>query len=143
MIDISQLAQKTGLPASKLRYYDEIGLIQSVGRNGLKRVFDADAELRLSLIALGQNAGFSLDEIRAMFGPGHTGTTSVKINRDKLRDKALEIDRKIERLTAMRDGLAHAADCPHEDHFQCPTFQRLMKVASAPRHQTQRAGRQL
>ena len=139
MIDIAQLPKKTGLPASKLRYYDEMGLIQSVGRKGLKRLFDADAEMRLSLIALGQNAGFSLDEIKDMFG----ARESVKIDRGKLQDKAEQLDRKIEKLKAMRDGLRHAAECPHEDHFQCPTFQRLMKVASAPRHQTQRSGRQL
>lgn len=139
MIDIAQLSKKTGLPASKLRYYDEMGLIQSVGRKGLKRLFDADAEMRLSLIALGQNAGFSLDEIKDMFG----ARESVKIDRGKLQDKAEQLDRKIEKLKAMRDGLRHAAECPHEDHFQCPTFQRLMKVASAPRHQTQRSGRQL
>ncbi|AVX04664.1 HTH-type transcriptional activator SoxR like protein [Maritalea myrionectae] len=139
MIDIAQLSKKTGLPASKLRYYDEMGLIQSVGRKGLKRLFDADAEMRLSLIALGQNAGFSLDEIKDMFG----ARESVKIDRGKLQDKAEQLDRKIEKLKAMRDGLRHAAECPHEDHFQCPTFQRLMKVASAPRHKTQRSGRQL
>ncbi len=133
MIDIAHLSKKTGLPASKLRYYDEIGLIQSVGRSGLKRVFDADTEMRLSLIALGQNAGFSLDEIKSMFGSGPRGAPMMQIDRDKLRDKANEIDRKIERLVAMRDGLLHAADCPHDDHFQCPTFQRLMKVASLSR----------
>lgn len=132
MIDIAQLAKKTGHSASKLRYYDEMGLIQSVGRKGLKRLFDADAEMRLSLIALGQNAGFSLDEIKSMFGTDH----HVQINRDKLSEKADHLDRKIERLKAMRDGLRHAAACPHEDHFQCQTFQRLMKVASAPRHRT-------
>ncbi|WP_424981240.1 helix-turn-helix domain-containing protein [Maritalea sp. S77] len=139
MIDIAQLSKKTGLSASKLRYYDEMGLIQSVGRKGLKRLFDADAEMRLSLIALGQNAGFSLDEIKGMFGAGE----NVRIDREKLHNKADQLDRKIEKLKAMRDGLRHAAECPHEDHFQCPTFQRLMKVASAPRHQTQRSGRQL
>ncbi|MCF4098332.1 helix-turn-helix domain-containing protein [Maritalea mediterranea] len=133
MIDIAQLSKKTGLPASKLRYYDEVGLIQSVGRKGLKRLFDADAEIRLSLIALGQNAGFSLDEIKAMFGAGNVAAPQVQIDRDKLRDKANEIDRKIERLVAMRDGLLHAADCPHPDHLHCPTFQRLMKVASYDR----------
>ena len=83
MIDIAQLSKKTGLPASKLRYYDEMGLIQSVGRKGLKRLFDADAEMRLSLIALGQNAGFSLDEIKDMFG----ARERVKIKRSNWIEK--------------------------------------------------------
>ena len=68
MLDISELSRKSGIPASKLRYYEEVGLIRSVGRNGLRRVFETSVLTRLSLIALGQVAGFSLAEMRDMLG---------------------------------------------------------------------------
>ena len=65
-IDIGKVSRRTGLPASTLRYYEEKGLIRSIGRNGLKRVFDESVIQRLTLIALGRGAGFALDEIAAM-----------------------------------------------------------------------------
>ena len=68
-LDIAELARLTGLPASTLRYYEEKGLIVSIGRRGLKRLFDPSVVDRLSLIALGRAAGFSLDEIGGMFAP--------------------------------------------------------------------------
>jgi DNA-binding transcriptional MerR regulator len=66
-MDIVEVAKRSGLPASALRYYEEKGLIASTGRQGLRRTF-ADSVLdQLSLIALGQAAGFSLGEIKGMF----------------------------------------------------------------------------
>lgn len=69
ILDIGEVAARSGVPASTLRYYEEIGLIGSLGRRGLRRQFDADVLLRLSLIGLGKAAGFSLVEIAGMFGP--------------------------------------------------------------------------
>ena len=65
-MDIGKVSRWSGLPASTLRYYEEKGLIRSIGRNGLKRVFSESVIQRLALIALGREAGFSLDEIAAM-----------------------------------------------------------------------------
>ena len=67
-LDITAVAKRSGVPASALRYYEEKGLIVSVGRRGLRRLFDAAVLERLALIALGQ-AGLSLDEIARMFTP--------------------------------------------------------------------------
>lgn len=66
-MDIGEVSKATGLPASTLRFYDEKGLIRSVARRGLRRVFEPEVLLRLALISLGQKAGFSLDEIGRMF----------------------------------------------------------------------------
>ncbi|MEK1907489.1 MAG: MerR family transcriptional regulator, partial [Pseudomonas sp.] len=65
-MDIGKVARWSGLPASTLRYYEEKGLIRSIGRNGLKRVFNESVIERLSLIALGRAAGFALDDIAGM-----------------------------------------------------------------------------
>ncbi len=45
-------------------------------------------------------------------------------------DKARELDKTIRKLTAMRDGLKHAAVCPAPSHMECPTFRRLLGIAS-------------
>jgi DNA-binding transcriptional MerR regulator len=68
-VDITEVAQRSGLTASTLRFYEEKGLIASIGRRGLHRVFDPKVLERLALIALGRSAGFSLDEIALMFAP--------------------------------------------------------------------------
>ena len=57
----------SGLHAALL-LYEEKRLIASIGRSGLRRVFDPGVLERLALIALGRNAGFSLDEIAACSG---------------------------------------------------------------------------
>jgi DNA-binding transcriptional MerR regulator len=128
-LDIAEVAARAGIPASALRFYEEKGLIASVGRRGLRRLFTADVLERLALIALGRLAGFSLEEIAAMFSPDGR----LRIRREKLTDKADDLDRTIRRLTAMRDGLRHAAVCKAPNHLECPTFRRLVRTAGRRR----------
>lgn len=127
-MDIAEVAKASGLPASTLRFYEEKGLIQSTGRSGLRRLFSAKVLERLALISLGRSAGFSLDEIARMFTP-----KGPKIDRKLLSAKAEELDRKIKKLTAMRDGLRHAAACKAPSYFECPTFLRLLRIAGQNR----------
>lgn len=121
-LDISEVATRAGLPASTLRYYEERGLIASVGRRGLHRTFDQGVLERLALISLGKAAGFSLDEIGSMFA----ADGGPRIEREMLLDKADELDRTIRRLTALREGLRHAAACPAPSHLECPSFRRIL-----------------
>lgn len=125
-LDIAEVARRTGVPASTLRYYEEKGLIASTGRRGLRRLFDPEVEERLALIALGRAAGFSLDEIAGMFG----ADGEPRIDRGRLAAKADDLDRTIKRLAAMRDGLRHAAACPAPRHMACPSFRRLLRAAA-------------
>ena len=126
-MDIAEVAKRSGVPASTLRFYEEKGLIASVGRQGSRRRFAPGVLDQLALIALGQAAGFSLDEIGSMFSPD--GQPSI--DRRMLSAKADEIDAMIERMRAMSNGLRHAAVCPAPSHAECPTFQRLLRAASA------------
>lgn len=125
MLDIAQVAKRSGLPASTLRFYEEKGLIASVGRRGLRRVFEASVLERLALIGLGRMAGFSLEQIGGMFG----ADGRPRIEREALAAKADELDATIQRLTAMREGLRHAADCPAPSHMECPHFRRILRLA--------------
>jgi DNA-binding transcriptional MerR regulator len=126
-MDIAEVARRSGLPASTLRFYEEKGLIASVGRDGLRRRFAPGVLDQLALVALGRASGFSLDEIASMFRPDGR----VSINRKTLAAKADDIDHTIKRLAAMSRGLRHAAECPARTHFECPTFQRLLRVAAS------------
>jgi len=126
-MDIVEVARRSGLPASALRYYEEKGLIASTGREGLRRAFAPGVLDQLSFIALGRAAGFSLDEIKAMF----SADGRVNVDRAALGSKADEIDRTIRRLQALSNGLRHAAVCQAANHSECPTFKRLLRAAGA------------
>lgn len=125
-LDIGDVARQSGVPASALRYYEEKGLIASTGRRGLRRQYAPDVLDRLALVALGRAAGFSLDEIAGMLARDG----QVHIDRHKLAAKADDLDRTIRQLTAMRDGLRHAAACPASSHMACPTFRRILRAAA-------------
>lgn len=126
-MDIAEVAKRSGIPASTLRFYEKKGLIVSVGRQGLRRRFAPTVLDQLALIALGQAAGLSLDDIRAMFAPDG----SPAIDRAMLAAKADEIDRLIRRLRVMSRGLRHAAACPAPSHAECPSFQKLLAAAAS------------
>jgi DNA-binding transcriptional MerR regulator len=119
-----------------LRYYEEIGLIRSLGRHGLRRQFDADVLLKLSLVELGKTAGFSLAEIAGMFG--RDGRPDIP--RDQLHAKADDLQRQMLDLRMLRDALRHVANCPAPSHLECPTFRKLLKAATGKRVTRPRSG---
>ena len=124
VLDIGEIAERSGVAPSTLRYYEEIGLISSLWRRGLRRQFDADVLLKLSLIAMGKAAGFSLEEIAGMFGQDG----KPDIPRDQLRERAEALQRQMVELRTLRDVLRHVADCPAPSHLECPTFRKLMQA---------------
>jgi len=133
------VVQRSGVAASALRFYEEKGLIASTGRRGLRRLFAPSVLERLAVIALGRAAGFSLREIALMLTPGG----QPRIDRQMLSAKADELDKTVRELSAVRDGLRHAAACPAPSHMECPNFRRYLQDAvtrkvSETRHQPKR-----
>lgn len=133
-MDISEVAKRAGVAASTLRFYEKRGLIASVGPQGTRRRFLPTVLDQLALIALGQAAGLSLDEIQSMLSPGGQAV----IDRRKLAAKADEIDATVKQLRAMSRGLRHAAACRAPSHAECPTFQGLLRAAASGALDTRR-----
>lgn len=125
LLDIGEVASQSGVKPSALRYYEEAGLISPFSRHGLRRQYLPGVLVQLKLIAMGKSAGFTLDEIAAMFG--RDGVPDLP--HGVLRDKAEALDRQIRELTALREMLRHVADCPAPSHMECPTFRRLIDLA--------------
>lgn len=136
-LDITEVTRRSGLPASTLRFYEEKGLIASVGRRGLRRLFDPDVLERLALIALGRTAGFSLDEIARMFAPDGR----PRIDRGRVAARADELDRTIRRMAALSEVLRHVAACSAPSHMECPTFRRMVRAAGEERARAPSRGR--
>lgn len=98
---IGELALRTGLAASRIRFYERIGLLKAVERqaNGY-RSYPDDAVLALNLIATGQRAGFSLDELRTLL-PGDLGSWE----HGRLLDT---LGRKVQDIEALQAQLAES-----------------------------------
>jgi DNA-binding transcriptional MerR regulator len=136
-LDIGEVARRAGVSAATLRFYEQKGLIASVGRRGLRRQFAPGVVERLALVALGRAAGFSLAEIARVFA----ADGRPRIDRRLLLAKADQLDRTIREMSALRDGLRHASACPAPSHAECPRFRRLLRIAGTPRFRPARVGK--
>lgn len=125
-LDIGEVARMSGVTPSALRFYEKKGLIKSIGRHGLRRQYHPNVLTTLALILLGQSAGFSLEKIAGMFDL----QGKVDLNREALLCQAQALDNKIRQFEKVREGLKHVANCSHEEHMQCPKFQKILAQVS-------------
>lgn len=130
-LDIGEVAAQSGVSPSALRYYEQLGLIASTRRHGLRRQFDRSVLLKLSLIALGKAAGFSLNDIAAMFSDG-----TLHIPREQLHARADALAEQIRRLQTLEQAIRHVAECPAPSHLECPKFRQLLRHAHAFKKRT-------
>ncbi|AHE73245.1 MerR family transcriptional regulator [Enterobacter ludwigii] len=121
-LDIREVANLTGVTPSTLRYYEKKGLIKPIGRNGLRRQYNEIVVNKLQLIALGQAAGFCLDEIADMFSEDN----KLILNNVLLLQRAKEIDSTIRRLQLLSRGLKHVACCSKSVHSECEEFKKIV-----------------
>lgn len=120
VLDIAEVASRSGLAPSALRFYEKRGLISSDGRNGLRRTYRPEVLDRLALIACARGAGFTIAEIARFL----VATPDDDALRARMAVKARKLEEDIARLTRMRDSLLHASTCQHEPLVECPDFKR-------------------
>jgi MerR family transcriptional regulator, redox-sensitive transcriptional activator SoxR len=112
---IGELAARTGLRVSAIRYYQRRGLLPAPDTGGAWQRFGADVVGRLTVIALAKSAGFSLDEIgvllAALYGPTSPASSWQAMGEAKLA----EVDAQIARLHQMRRLLTDALAQCHLD----------------------------
>ncbi|MFH9861895.1 MerR family transcriptional regulator [Streptomyces sp. NPDC017202] len=129
LLDIAEVAGRTGLAPSALRFYEKKGLIAAAGRNGLRRTYHPDVLEHLALIMCARGAGFSVAEI----GRFLVARPSDADLRTGMAARASDLDEQIGRLTRLRDSLRHAAVCDHEPIVDCPEFKRAVGDVPPPR----------
>jgi DNA-binding transcriptional MerR regulator len=121
-LDIAEVARRSGLAPSALRFYEKKGLVASTGRNGLRRTYRPDVLERLELITCARDAGFSVAEI-GRFLAARPGDPDLRV---RMTARARGLDEQIDRLTRLRDSLRHAAACEHEPIVECPDFKQII-----------------
>lgn len=119
LLSITQVAEATGLPSSALRYYERAGLIASRARVGGRRHFSPDVLRRLAVIALLQEAGFTIGEMARLF----RGRGGAAAWRSVAEAKLREIDAHLQKVEAARDLLESALEC------ECSRLERCDLVA--------------
>ncbi|MEU4510278.1 MerR family transcriptional regulator [Nonomuraea wenchangensis] len=127
-LDIAEVAQRSGLAPSALRFYEKKELIASAGRNGLRRTYHPDVLDRLELITCARDAGFSVAEI-GRFLASRPGDPDLRAG---MAARAGALDEQIGRLTRLRDSLRHAAVCDHEPIIKCPDFKQALGTGISP-----------
>jgi len=121
-LGIGEVAREAGLSVSAIRFYERNGLLPEAERVGGKRRFGVDVVRRLGVIDVAKQAGFSLDEIRALLDSIDRGAPAHE-ELQALADRKLpEMDALIERARAMRDWLAVASECGCESLDDCALF---------------------
>jgi DNA-binding transcriptional MerR regulator len=128
---IGELARRTGIATSALRYYEEIGLMPPARRASGHRRYEASAVPLVGMIMFLRDVGFSLSEMKALMA---SRSHSVDAWRALAHTKLAELDARIARAQVAQVALQHALRCKHEDLFDCPNFAQILadRVAGKP-----------
>lgn len=117
-LTIGEVARQTGVAATALRYYEQIGLMPEPARRGGQRRYDDSILARIEVIALCKAAGFSLEEIQLLFADDAPGRP---VSRALAEAKLAEIDAHIDSLTRARAVIEWGmrCTCPSIDACTC------------------------
>ena len=125
-MNIGDVAERSGLPAKTIRYYEDIGLIRpDRSANGYRRFRDADLH-KLAFLGRARSLGFTIEECRALLAlyadPGRASADVKQVAGEHL----VQIDRKIAALRSMRGTLARLVEhCHGDDRPECPILDEL------------------
>lgn len=109
--EIGAIAQKAGIQASAIRFYEHLGLLKSPARINGRRRYDSDVLPQLRAIQVAQQAGFTLNEIGTLFS-GFSEDTPVSDRwRDMATRKIAEVDTLITKAQRMKQVLKEGLRC--------------------------------
>jgi MerR family copper efflux transcriptional regulator len=104
---IGQLARRSGVPATALRYYEQLGLLPEPGRTESGyRVYSEEAADRLAFIRAAQAVGLTLAEVRQVLGVRDAGEAPCRVVTDLIEHRHAEVKDKIAQLRRLERELA-------------------------------------
>lgn len=121
VVDIAELARRTGTAPSALRYYERLGLLAPTGRAAGRRQYASSAAERVAMIRLWQDVGFTLAEIATLLAV----TTGRKTAWTRYAQaKVDQLEHRIAEAQQAKTLLEHALRCPAPNLLACPQFRR-------------------
>ena len=137
-IGIGALAQRAGVAASTLRYYEAEGLIRGSRSAGNQRRYPKETLRRVAFVRIAQGVGLSLDEIRAALARLPEQRTPTPGDWARLsRDWKPQIEARIAALTALRDQLDDCIGCGCLSLKRCKLYNpadAAARLGSGPRY---------
>jgi DNA-binding transcriptional MerR regulator len=124
LLAIGELARRTGLATSALRYYERAGLLPAPERVGQRRHYPQSSAQRVALIRLCQDAGFTLAEISDVLAAKKRGPQGWT---DLAERKIAQLDARILDARRAKKMIRHAIECPHHDLLACPHFRSTLQ----------------
>ena len=124
---IGEVARKTGIPASTLRYYESVGLLPKPAREGGQRAYDPSVLDHIALVEVAKAAGFTVSEIRQLLRGFGRKTPASKRWQVLAGRKVSEVDERIEQLQSMKLVLKAVLRC------ECPTLGDCVKAIKSAR----------
>lgn len=107
-LTIGEVTRRSGVAATTLRYYEQIGLLAPPARVGGQRRYDDAVLARLDVIGLCKSAGFALDEIQLLFADDVPGRPA---SRTLAQAKLAEIDAQLQSLARARAVIEWGMRC--------------------------------
>jgi MerR family redox-sensitive transcriptional activator SoxR len=112
LLTVAEVSQRSGYPASALRYYEAQGLLSAQRTSGGQRRYDRGVLRRLAFIRAARNVGLTLEEVQAELALLPIGRTPTKSDWARIsRHWRERLTARIEALTALRDGLDGCIGC--------------------------------
>jgi DNA-binding transcriptional MerR regulator len=129
VLAIGDLAERTGVAITALRFYDELGLVRPAARVGGQRRYDDSAVRQVGVVLFLREVGFTLEEIARLVAGGAWQSLA--------KAKLVELERQAADIDAARTALEHALRCPAKEPAACPRFwaivdERLATVRTPP-----------
>jgi Cu(I)-responsive transcriptional regulator len=127
-MNIKEAAERAGLPAKTIRYYEDIGLLTPArSANGYRDFSDNDAH-KLAFLGRARALGFPIEECRALLALWEDETRESAEVKAIAKRHLAEIEQKIADLGEMRDTLSHLVrSCSGDDRPDCPILASLAK----------------
>jgi len=116
-LSIGELAERTGVATTALRYYDELGLVRPAARASGRRRYAESAIAEVGVILFLREVGFSLAEIGSLAAGGERRSWQQLVDR-----KLTELAEQQHRLEVARTALEHGRRCPAGEPVRCPRF---------------------
>jgi DNA-binding transcriptional MerR regulator len=120
-LSIGELSDRTGVPTSTLRYYDELGLVRPAARAAGRRRYAESAVRDVGLILCFREIGFSLAEIQRFIDGERDG------RQEMIGNKLAELAEQQHRLDVARTALEHGQKCPAGEPMKCSRFWSIVE----------------
>ncbi len=135
---IGAIAKESGIPIKTIRYYEELGLLESSARTeGGFRLFAVDIINRLNFIKRSQSLGLSLSEIKEFLVIYDRGNPPCDRVKSKLKDKITEVDRQIQQLLNLRSDLEALLACEPQNSNQEEIICPIIELAEVKKNEYQ------